>query len=166
MGFDDLSKESTGALATSASIAAGAAARRDAARDNTFNDNITTTDSGSSVGPTTRQQRLSFDDPTVPFALIDEVTPGSPAFNAGLKEGDTLLRFGSINHTNHSNFRAIAELLPIAASENRSISVSVRRKSMELGGVAEVIKTETFEFTPRTWSGRGLLGCHIRPITK
>ena len=100
-----------------------------------------------------------------PFAIIDEVSSNSPAFEAGIKENDVLLRFGSVDSANHRDFKAIAELLPIATSNNDSITVVVRRKSMELGGFAELTKTEVMELRPRPWGGRGLLGCHIRPYS-
>lgn len=111
-----------------------------------------------------RQNHVSFLDEqsTTPFAIIDEVSPNSPAYEAGIKEHDVLIRFGSVNSTNHRDFRAIAELLPLAASENKTILVAVRRKTKEFGGVVELTKTEVLELRPRVWGGRGLLGCHIR----
>lgn len=112
-----------------------------------------------------RQRVASIQGNATPFAIIDEVSSNSPAFEAGIKENDVLLRFGSIDNTNHRDFKAIAELLPIAASNNDSITVVVRRKSMELGGFAELTKTEVMELRPRPWGGRGLLGCHIRPYS-
>lgn len=112
-----------------------------------------------------RQRVASIQGNATPFAIIDEVSSNSPAFEAGIKENDVLLRFGSVDNTNHRDFKAIAELLPIAASNNDSITVVVRRKSMELGGFAELTKTEVMELRPRPWGGRGLLGCHICPYS-
>lgn len=112
-----------------------------------------------------RQRVASIQGNATPFAIIDEVSSNSPAFEAGIRENDVLLRFGSVDCTNHRDFKAIAELLPMAASNNDSITVVVRRKSMELGGFAELTKTEVMELRPRLWAGRGLLGCHIRPYS-
>ena len=127
-----------------------------------------TTQQQTSLQQQRRAQRnnVSFQEHTTPFAIIDEVSPNSPASEAGLIENDVIIRFGDINSTNHREFRAIAELVQLTASENKSITVTVRRKTMELGGVVEVIKTEIVELKPRTWGGRGLLGCHIRPYSE
>jgi hypothetical protein len=112
-----------------------------------------------------RQRVASIQGNATPFAIIDEVSSNSPAFEAGIKENDVLLRFGSVDNTNHRDFKAIAELLSMAASNNDLITVVVRRKSTELGGFAELTKTEVMELRPRPWGGRGLLGCHIRPYS-
>ena len=161
--FDDLSAPSAAALASNLAAAArpvvsttGATGENDAS------------DEGQ------RRQRgqrgVSFTERiaavVTPFAIIDEVSPDSPASEAGIKKDDVLLMFGDVDHTNHREFRAIAELLPsVAASEDRTITVVVRRKTSELGGFAELMKTEVVELRPRPWDGRGLLGCHIRPYS-
>ncbi|KAL7531145.1 hypothetical protein ACHAXR_003869 [Thalassiosira sp. AJA248-18] len=159
--FDDLGATSTAALATTVG-----------GSNNSNVGNAVSDGGGNGIQqqqpPSVQQmQQVSFqEESTIPFAIIDEISPDSPASLAGLKENDVLLRFGSVNNRNHRNFLAIAELLPIAASENKSISVAVRRKSTELGGLVEVIKTEKLELKPRPWGGRGLLGCHIRPYSE
>ena len=164
--FEDLSAKSNGALASS--ITAG---QSNSTTSNTL-DNTSRGVVGNSreqnantVSEQQHQQRRD-EQPTTPFAIIDEVSPNSPASEAGIKENDVLIRFGSINSTNHRDFRAIAELLPLVASENKSILVAVRRKTSELGGVVELTKTEVLELKPRVWGGRGLLGCHIRPYNE
>jgi len=118
---------------------------------------------GSVSGGT--QQRLqqqpqpTVEEPTTPFALIDEVSPNSPAHEAGILVGDLLLRFGTITGENHREFRAIAELVPQAAGEKRSIPIAVLRK--ENSSDTTVVKVVSLK--PRAWAGRGLLGCHIKP---
>jgi len=161
--FDDLSAPSAAALA--ASLAA-------AARPVVGTTGATGGNDPSDVGQRRQQEQLgvSFPEHTAaavtPFAIIDEVSPDSPASEAGIKEKDVLLRFGDVDHTNHREFRAIAELLPsVAASEDGKITVVVRRKTSDLGGFAELTKTEVVELRPRPWGGRGLLGCHIRPYS-
>ena len=113
-----------------------------------------------------QQRGVSFqqeEGSTTPFAIIDEVSPDSPASEAGLLVNDLIIRFGNVNSRNHCDFRAIAELVPKVAGESGVIKVAVRRKTLELGGAVELIKTEVVELRPRPWAGRGMLGCHIVP---
>lgn len=44
-----------------------------------------------------------------PFAKVNSVVAGSPAEDAGLKAGDEIRRFGSVNWTNHEKLSKIAE---------------------------------------------------------
>ena len=74
---------------------------------------------------------------TTPFAIIDEVSSNSPASEAGIQENDIPLQFRNVNSTNHDNCKAIAELLPMAASTNVSITVVLQRKTTKLGGGAQ-----------------------------
>ncbi|KAL7511439.1 hypothetical protein ACHAXN_011086 [Cyclotella atomus] len=115
----------------------------------------------SSVNATTTTNSNSTSTPTTqiltPFAIIDQVSPSSPASTAGIQLNDLLLQFDNIDHTNHENFSGIAKL--VQEKEGRSINVKVRRcKVVEWGEVSEVLE---LELMPRKWSGRGLLGCHI-----
>ena len=163
--FDDLSAPSAAALASNLAAAArpvvgttGAAGGNDASDEGQRRER--------------GQRGISFPEHTAaaaavkPFAIIDEVSPDSPASEAGIEANDILLRFGDVDHTNHREFRAIAELLPsVAATEDGTITVVVRRKTSDWGGFAELTKTEVVELRPRPWGGRGLLGCHIRPYS-
>lgn len=87
-----------------------------------------------------------------PFALVDQVFQHSPAEEAGVQEGDLLLKFGSVDRGNHDNFRAVVGV--VNDSVGRPVRVLVRRKAA--GAVALTL-------TPHTWGGRGLLGCHLSP---
>lgn len=91
-----------------------------------------------------------------PIARLDEILSGSPAFTAGIKNGDYLLQFGKVNMTNANGmaFRLIAST--VSESVNSSIAITVRRNGT----------IEELSLTPKTWEGRGLLGCHLSPITK
>ncbi|KAI9189108.1 putative 26S proteasome regulatory subunit [Blastocladiella emersonii ATCC 22665] len=89
--------------------------------------------------------------PTRPFARVNAVSPDSPASAAGLKRGDHILGFGSLDATNHDSLKALLPL--VAAHENRALAIIVQRES----------ETLTLSLTPRKWGGRGLLGCHIVP---
>jgi len=168
--FDNLNSNSNAALASIAGI--GRTMRSDDGTVGTGEGNVppTGTFTASSAAQTRRQnqQQVSFQQQlhTTPFAIINEVTPSSPAHEANLQKGDVLLNFGHIHASNHDNFKAIAKLVSEAGEDQSAIAVSVRRKSTELGGVVEVIRTVTVELRPRTWSGRGLLGCHILPYTE
>ena len=44
-----------------------------------------------------------------PFAKVNSVVPGSPADQAGLKAGDTIRSFGSVNWINHERLSKVAE---------------------------------------------------------
>lgn len=162
--FEDLGAMSNGALA---SVLTERKSSNDTSRvvvGNSGERNTNTLGEQQQQQPHQGQNQVSYlgeEESTTPFAIIDEVSPNSPAYEAGIRENDVLIRFGSVNSTNHRDFRAIAELLPLAASENKSILVAVRRKTSELGGVVELTKTEVLELKPRVWGGRGLLGCHL-----
>ena len=171
--FNDLYAPSTAALATNLSRGTGEGSSDSADDGDVVMGGTNSSNSTQQQTSAAQQQRgVSFQESqqtiqhTTPFAIIDEVSPNSPASDAGLLENDILIQFGHVNSTNHNNFRAIAELVPSVAGENKSITVKVRRRSTELGGIVEVIKTEVVELKPRTWAGRGLLGCHITPYTE
>ncbi|NP_001002436.2 26S proteasome non-ATPase regulatory subunit 9 [Danio rerio] len=87
-----------------------------------------------------------------PFALVDAVTHGSPAAQAGLHVGDQIMEFGSVNTQNFRNLRDIASV--VQHSEGKSLRVGVFRNGQEVH----------LNLTPQQWSGRGLLGCNIVPL--
>jgi S1-C subfamily serine protease len=154
--FDDLlanvdNDVTTSAAATSETVRTGAGSTGSAT--NVDASSVTNQTNSNSNTTTTSNTQI----PLTPFAIIDEVSPSSPASTAGIELNDLLLQFDTIDHTNHDNFSAIARLLP--TKEGKAINVKVRRcKTMEWGEVHEVLD---LELMPRKWSGRGLLGCHI-----
>ncbi|XP_033947268.1 26S proteasome non-ATPase regulatory subunit 9 [Pseudochaenichthys georgianus] len=87
-----------------------------------------------------------------PFARVDAVTQGSPACKAGLRVGDEVTEFGSVNTGNFQNLQNIASV--VQHSEGKPLRVAVIRD----GQRAQV------SLTPQRWTGRGLLGCNIVPI--
>lgn len=95
----------------------------------------------------------------IPFAKLNSVAPNSPAGDAGLKEGDEIVKFGSINVANHRNLQAVAEMVPEVASNSRTIELIVLRG--DANNNSKIRKHCMLR--PRPWAGRGLLGCHIVP---
>ncbi|KAL4892723.1 hypothetical protein BDV59DRAFT_39514 [Aspergillus ambiguus] len=93
-----------------------------------------------------------------PFAKVNGVTEASPAHQAGLRPGDTIRVFGSVNWINHARLTKVAEV--VQQNEGRALTVKIVRKD-ESGNPTDV----DLELTPRRdWGGRGLLGCHLVPL--
>ncbi|KXZ50436.1 hypothetical protein GPECTOR_16g610 [Gonium pectorale] len=116
----------------------------------------------------------------VPFALIDEVTDGSPASLAGLQVGDLLCAFGDVTAAPAPNGDAAASAnggasasgstaataaageggvlqrvaATLASSEGRAVPTTVLRRGAPL----------FLSLVPQRWAGRGLLGCHLQPL--
>jgi hypothetical protein len=55
-----------------------------------------------------------------PFAKVNSVVAGSPADEAGLKVGDSIIKFGWVDWTNHDRLGRVAE----AVSQNEGVSAS------------------------------------------
>ncbi|KAJ9688989.1 hypothetical protein PVL29_014575 [Vitis rotundifolia] len=88
---------------------------------------------------------------SLPFAVVDEIAEASPAAEDGLQLGDRIVKFG--------NVEAGDNLLPRLASEaqtnhGHAIPVIVMRQGALIN----------LTMTPRTWQGRGLLGCHFQML--
>ncbi|EON67179.1 hypothetical protein W97_06432 [Coniosporium apollinis CBS 100218] len=94
-----------------------------------------------------------------PFAKVNSVVPDSPADTAGLKAGDSVLRFGTATWMNHEKLSKVAEV--VSQNEGRPISVKVSRRDPSSGSTQEL---QMFLTPRRNWGGRGLLGCHLLPL--
>ncbi|KAJ8286264.1 hypothetical protein GJAV_G00036430 [Gymnothorax javanicus] len=105
-------------------------------------------------GPT--QAEAMEEEPSLPapFARVDAITPGSPASQAGLRVGDEIIEFGSINTGNFQTLQNIASV--VQHSEGKALSITVVREG----------QTVHLSLTPQRWSGRGLLGCNILPLRR
>ncbi|KAJ9646439.1 putative 26S proteasome regulatory subunit [Coniosporium tulheliwenetii] len=94
-----------------------------------------------------------------PFAKVNSVVPDSPADTAGLKAGDSILRFGTATWMNHEKLSKVAEV--VSQNEGRPIPVKVSRRDPSSDSTQEL----QISLTPRrNWGGRGLLGCHLLPL--
>ena len=94
--------------------------------------------------------------PLAAFAVIDEVSADSPAAAAGIAVGDLLTALGDVRCGSGGAAAALGALGPqVAASDGRALAVEVLRRG-------ELV---SLTLTPRRWAGRGLLGCHLRPLS-
>lgn len=91
--------------------------------------------------------------PRPPFAIVDEVTVGSPAEKAGLLVGDAIVAFGAISLRSMATNESAMSALPgcLREHENRAVDLAVNR------GESFV----ELKLTPSRWDGQGLLGCHV-----
>ncbi|XP_028312737.1 26S proteasome non-ATPase regulatory subunit 9 isoform X2 [Gouania willdenowi] len=89
-----------------------------------------------------------------PFARVDAVTSGSPASGAGLRVGDEVIEFGSVNTGNFQSLQNISSV--VQHSEGKPLRVTVMRAGQKVN----------MSLTPQRWSGRGLLGCNIVPVPR
>ncbi|XP_067632699.1 26S proteasome non-ATPase regulatory subunit 9 [Eurosta solidaginis] len=89
-------------------------------------------------------------EPMQIIVKVNLISPGSPAEDAGLRVGDEILEFGTINCTNFRNdINQIGNV--VQHMQNQRIPLKVQRLSEQLDLI----------IIPKTWSGRGLLGCNI-----
>lgn len=86
---------------------------------------------------------------TTPILIVTMVSPNSPADQAGIRSDDEILEFGSINHDNFKELKQVSEL--VMHRQNQSINLKVNRQGRNID----------ITLIPKTWSGRGLLGCNI-----
>lgn len=121
-----------------------------------------------------------------PFAKVNTVAEGSPASSAGLKPGDEIRTFGYVNSSNHDSLKRVGEcvqgnegvsllcpnLVILACrllglvlkrpNKQQNIFVRVSRATDDVARRQELRLT----LTPRRdWGGRGMLGCHIVPLS-
>lgn len=95
--------------------------------------------------------------PLPPFASVGDVAPCSPAAAAGMQVGDLVVRLAGVDAT-------------AAASSSSTLlqQVSAALQASEGHACAAVVvragRRVALELTPRAWAGRGLLGCHLRPL--
>uniref|UniRef100_A0A0E0ESA9 PDZ domain-containing protein n=1 Tax=Oryza meridionalis TaxID=40149 RepID=A0A0E0ESA9_9ORYZ len=110
----------------------------------------------SSGTPASLHSGLSQNDPMeedavtrLPFAIIDELTDGSPAAVDGLQLWDEIVKFGNVEAGDRLQERLVSEAL---SNEDCQVSLVIIRQGSSMN----------LTVTPRKWHGRGLLGCHFR----
>ncbi|XP_027173273.1 26S proteasome non-ATPase regulatory subunit 9-like isoform X1 [Coffea eugenioides] len=111
-------------------------------------------DLNPSVNSATRDASRAMDVDVVvskPFAVVDEITEGSPAAEDGVQLGDQLVKFGCVEFGENLLQRLAAEA---QTNQGRAIPVVVLRQGARV----------SLAVTPRPWQGRGLLGWHIQII--
>ncbi|XP_046332147.2 26S proteasome non-ATPase regulatory subunit 9-like [Haliotis rufescens] len=92
--------------------------------------------------------------PLEAIARIDRVDANSPAAQGGFEVEDEVIIFGSVTADNFTGLQSIGSL--VQHSKDKALSVTVRRQG----------KVMRLSLTPKTWSGRGLLGCNIVPTKR
>lgn len=85
----------------------------------------------------------------VPFAIVDEIAEASPAAEDGLQLGDQIVKFGNVDCGDSLLSRLASE---VQTNEGCRVIVVLMRQGALM----------SLSVTPRTWQGRGLLGCHFR----
>mmetsp|Transcript_4022 Transcript_4022/g.11406 ORF Transcript_4022/g.11406 Transcript_4022/m.11406 type:complete len:103 (+) Transcript_4022:3-311(+) len=93
------------------------------------------------------------------IVTVGTVHAGSPAAEAGLREGDSILAMGEVDS---SAFASIEQsLVPlIKASAGSSLAVEVVRVTTSSTTHVEELR---LNLRPRSWSGNGLVGCVLHP---
>lgn len=94
-----------------------------------------------------------------PFAVVVEITPGSPAEESGLRTDDVITVFDNVLYKGQS-MNPLQTLARICNDKiNRNIPIEILRKNNE--GLLEKLN---LTLTPHTWNGRGILGCKLNLI--
>lgn len=101
-----------------------------------------------------------------PFAKVGIVMHGSPAQEAGLRNDDLIIKFGTVDVSNNRNLQALPEIVRNAHSDGNYIVVVVSRMIMnENHGNGTQKSMLQLKLRPKEWSGKGLVGCVFEPVT-
>ncbi|VDN00886.1 unnamed protein product [Thelazia callipaeda] len=96
-----------------------------------------------------------------PFVRISKITNDSPAFEAGLKEDDLVIQFDRLHADNFKNMNELTDIVQKSINYNatnlmqKSIRVTVLRNNRPI----------RLNLVPQIWSGKGVLGCAVIPIS-
>ncbi|VDM40067.1 unnamed protein product [Toxocara canis] len=96
-----------------------------------------------------------------PFARVDKVSSMSPAQQAGLKDGDQILQFGSLHAATFNDMSQFTRIVQnsIGSFKNSDLFKKIRVTVLREG------RAERLELIPQQWSGRGVLDCSVLPVT-
>lgn len=102
---------------------------------------------------------------TSPFALVDQVSAGSPADEAGIQVGDKIAVFGPLvwrSGEPKPALRDVSGVLTTAmASPSPALQLQVHRPDTTAPLGYNVV---SLTLVPHAWSGQSVLGCHVVPI--
>lgn len=112
-------------------------------------DNASSTTTAAAVSSSVAQLSMS-----TPFARIEQVMDGSPAYESGLLSDDLIIKFGDVNSNNSSrDLQALATV--VKNNIGKPIIVEVLRNGQRI---------DPINITPHAWSGAGVVGCRFMPI--
>jgi 26S proteasome regulatory subunit N4 len=103
----------------------------------------------------TVQVTVSDSTQLTPFAIVDEVSVGSPASTAGIQLGDKLLQVGTVSGAFSSSSSSLLTMVAVEVRMNqgKELTIVIERGNQQ----------KQLTLIPKQWSGVGLLGCHIVP---
>ncbi|KAJ9069776.1 putative 26S proteasome regulatory subunit [Entomophthora muscae] len=102
-------------------------------------------------------ENLRISNTASPFALVNSVIVGSPAYKAGLRQGDQILKFSHLEGLKESEFTKLAEV--VQANIEKPIIISVLKSDRDSQPVdLSLVPSYTWDDGHR---GQSLLGCHI-----
>ena len=87
--------------------------------------------------------------------LVDSVMEGSPAEVGGLKAGDIVVKYGSVDVATYMAEDRTYLLEDVNAVTKSSIGRPIRVE------VVRGSESPILSLTPSKWSGAGILGCHF-----
>jgi len=102
----------------------------------------------------------------LPFVSVSELADDSPAAEAGLQNGDLIVRMGTVTRADErASGKGVREQCDdalkkmaghVKSNQGKAIEVEVKRNGSMLDKVLTL--------TPQTWSGQGIVGCRFRPL--
>jgi hypothetical protein len=78
---------------------------------------------------------------------------------AKLQVNDLLVKFGTVDHSNHRELLALGDIVSSAHMNNLDIRLLILRKSDD-----GTEKSVSLALKPEVWDGKGLVGCSFSRI--